>query len=78
MNVKGERNENGKHDEYFFFFKPHFDFKTRPVILSPKALGKKHLYWGLLPGVAKTSELSDNKSFRQKAFHQLHFGSDLI
>lgn len=54
MNVKGERNENGKHDEYFFFFKPHFDFKTRPVILSPKALGKKHLYWGLLPGVAKT------------------------
>lgn len=39
---------------FFFFFKPHFDFKTRPVILSPKALGKKNLYWGSLPGVAKT------------------------
>lgn len=31
-----------------------FDFKTRPVILSLKALGKKNLYWGTIPEVAKT------------------------
>lgn len=65
----------------FFFFlsrtlilKPDERFYRLKLWVRKFYIGVPYLGWQRL----RSSELSDNKSFRQKAFHQLHFGSDLI